>query len=113
MARAAVVPIRVSETERRFLYDEAKQVGLSLSSFVRLCALKRRMPPPPVPEVNRTLYQELCRIGNNLNQLARSLHEGRVGGAEPAILSLLLELKGLVKEVGMKVYGVENDRQTN
>ena len=107
MARNAVVPIRFSDEERQLLYEQAKSVGVSLSSFVRRAALKRRMPPPPVTEVNRESYQELCRIGNNLNQVTRAIHERRLGALETPTLALLIELRGLVKEVGMKVYGVE------
>jgi hypothetical protein len=107
MARTAVVPIRFSDEERKFLYEQASSVGLSLSSFIRRAALKRRMPPPPVPQINRDSYQELCRIGNNLNQVARAVHERRIQSSDGAFASLLTELGRAVKGVGMRVYGVE------
>ena len=113
LLRNAVVPIRFSVTERQLLYDQAKSVGLSLSSFVRRAALKRRMPPPPVAEINREAYRDLCRIGNNLNQVTRAVHEQRLNVVDSSTLALLIELRRLVKEIGMKVYGVVDDSETN
>ncbi len=107
MARKAVVPIRFSDEERALLYAQANAVGLSLSEFVRRSALKRRLPPPAASEVNRATYQELCRIGNNVNQALRAIHERKLTGVDRATLSLFSELRGLVKDIGMQVLGVE------
>ena len=103
MTRSAVVPIRFSTEERAQLYEAARQVSLTLSTFVRRVVLKRRMPPAGVGEVNRETYRELCRIGNNVNQLMRAVHEGRVPQVDP---NLLTELRVLVKEVGLQCLGV-------
>ena len=103
MARSAVVPIRVSPEERTQLYEAAKRFSVSLSEFVRRAALKLRMPAAAAPEVNRETYRELCRIGNNVNQLMRAVNEGRVGQVDPILLG---ELRDLVKEVGLQCLGV-------
>ena len=103
MARSAVVPIRVSPEERTQLYDAAKRLSVSLSEFVRRAALKLRMPPAAAPEVNRETYRELCRIGNNVNQLMRAINEGRAAGVDPKMLE---ELRALVKAVGLQCVGV-------
>lgn len=108
MARSAVVPIRFSEDERKSLFEQAKSFGVSLSEFVRRAALKRRMPPLPPPQLNRDIYQELSRIGNNLNQVTRKINEGAVS-VEPGLAATLTELKSVVKEVGLKVLGVGGD----
>lgn len=108
MARKAVVPIRYTTEERECLYEAARSVGLSLSEFVRRSALKRPLPKASSPEVNRETYRELCRIGNNLNQLMRAIHEGKVDGLDLAQLS---ELKALVKNIGLQTIGVSDDRQ--
>lgn len=106
MARSAVVPIRVSPEERLQLYEAAKRFSVSLSEFVRRAALKLRMPEPPVTEVNRETYRELCRIGNNVNQLMRAINEGRVSQVDP---NLLGELRALIKEVGLQCLGCVGD----
>jgi hypothetical protein len=64
------------------------------------------MPPLGVGEVNRETYRELCRVGNNVNQLMRAVHEGKVSGVDPKILE---ELRVLVKEVGLQCLGVVGD----
>lgn len=108
VARKAVVPIRYTTEERERLYGAARSVGLSLSEYVRRAALKRPLPKASAPEVNRDTYRELCRIGNNLNQLMRAIHEGRASGVD---LAQLTELKTLVKDVGFQTLGASDDRQ--
>jgi mobilization protein NikA len=103
MARSAVVPIRVSPEERLLLFEAAKRFSVSLSEFVRRAALKLRMPPPAVGEVNRETYRELCRIGNNVNQLTRAVNEGRVAQVDAHLLG---ELRALIKEVGLQCLGL-------
>lgn len=108
MTRKAVVPIRYTTEERERLYEAARSVGLSLSEYVRRAALKRPMPKASAPEVNRETYRELCRIGNNLNQLMRAIHEGRANSIDIVQLS---ELKTLVKDIGLQTLGILDDRQ--
>lgn len=112
MLRSAVVPIRFSKEERDSLLSQAKSYGVSLSEFVRRAALKRRLPPAPPPQINRDIYQELSRIGNNLNQVARKIHQGAVA-VELELVGTLTELKGVVKEVGMKVLGADRDSEAS
>ncbi len=111
MVKSAVVPIRFSKEERDSLFEQAKSFGVSLSEFVRRAALKRRLPPAPAPQINRDIYQELSRIGNNLNQVAKKIHEGAVS-VDLELIGTLSELKGVVKSVGMKVLGVSGDSET-
>jgi hypothetical protein len=68
-------------------------------------ALSRRLPPKPAPEVNQNTYQELARIGNNLNQFLRALHEGKIPFVNPASLTELMELKRVLKVIGLQVLG--------
>lgn len=101
--RTAVVPIRFTISEREHLRANANEARLSLSEWVRRAALQRRMPPTTVPAVNLDTYQELCRVGNNLNQLMRAIHsEGR---AIPEVITLLESLSLLVKTVGFQTIG--------
>lgn len=106
MVRSAVVPIRFSKEERDSLFEQAKNFGISLSEFVRRAALKRRLPPAPPPQINREIYQELSRIGSNLNQVAKKINQGAVS-VDLELVGTLSELRGVVKEVGLKVLGVE------
>ena len=106
MARSAVVPIRLTPEERDTLLARAREFRISLSEWVRRAALSRRPPPRPAPEVNLKTYQELARVGNNLNQLVRAIHRGEVA-AEALRLSELESLRALLKEIGLQVLGAD------
>ena len=108
MPRNAVIPIRVTSEERSLLKEAARAVNVSLSEFIRRLALKKRMPPVGVGKVNRETYSELCRIGNNLNQLVRAVNEGRALGVD---LNLLAGLRTCIKEIGFQTLGVQDDRE--
>jgi len=108
MARTAVVPVRLTPQERDELRRQAETHHVSLSDYIRRIALKRRMPPGCAPEVNRETYNQLRRVGNNLNQLAHSINSGsNPVGIDP---NLLGELRALVKEIGFQVLGASDDR---
>ena len=81
-----------------------------LAKESRLHALARRLPPPPVPEINRAIYSELARMGVNLNQLARAANEGRLDGLP---LSFLSSVKQYLLTVQRAVLGQLHDRQTD
>lgn len=61
-------------------------MGMPPARWLRIAALARRLPPPPVPAINRAIYSELARMGVNLNQLARAANEGRLDGLPPVLL---------------------------
>ena len=101
--RSAVVPVRLTPREQDVLRAAAKGCGISLSEFIRAAALKRRLPPPSVSEVNRRTYEELARIGNNLNQLVRAIHGRVVDGVDG---DLLQQLSDRVRTLALEVLGV-------
>jgi Bacterial mobilisation protein (MobC) len=98
--RTAVIPVRLTPTEHTHLKEVATTSRTTLSEFIRRAALKRRLPPPPVPEVNRQTYAELAKIGHNLNQLVRQLH-AKVEHALDLIViqNLATEVRVLAREV--------------
>ena len=106
MARTAVVPVRLTPEERDTLLARAREFRVSLSEWVRRAALARRPPPRPAPEVNLRTYQELARVGNNLNQLVRAIHRGEVP-ANSLQLSQLDHLRILLKEIGFQCLGAD------
>ena len=103
MARTAVVPVRLTPDERDRLKELARESKISLSDYVRRTVLSKRLPAKAAPEVNRQTYQELARVGNNLNQVARALNSGQAFGLDPKMLDALC---GLVKEIGLQCLGV-------
>ncbi|MTJ93558.1 MAG: MobC family plasmid mobilization relaxosome protein [Desulfovibrio sp.] len=77
-------------------------MGMSPAQWLRTAALSKRMPPPPVPEVNRKAYGELARLGVNLNQIAKAANAGRT--AVP--FGLLRELLSQIMCLQASLMGV-------
>lgn len=75
--RRKTIGVRVNEAEWQNLESKAKEMGMSPAQWLRVAALSRRLPAPPVPAANRESYAELARLAGNINQLARAAHERR------------------------------------
>lgn len=84
--------------------------GIGISKFIRALLLRSRplTPRPIVPQVNREVYIELSRLGRNLNQQTRVLHEALQNVPDqqtlersivPAYLAQLEALKVLLLEL--------------
>jgi predicted DNA binding CopG/RHH family protein len=97
--------VRLSDQDLILLDHKAKQAGLSFSAFLREAGLSRKMPKP-VPEVTLKTFLELGRIGNNLNQMLKLIHEGHFDVEVAEIIVELFDLVYLVRKE------VRNDRQT-
>ncbi|MCP4912932.1 MAG: MobC family plasmid mobilization relaxosome protein [Oligoflexia bacterium] len=100
--KKCVIPVRFTERERERLYELGKRHSLSLSSLIRRLSLKKRLPPARVQEINLKTYQELCRIGNNLNQLVRAVHQWQI---PDDYTEQFQELKSIIKKVSFEVIG--------
>jgi hypothetical protein len=102
--RVTTIGVRVSAAEYAALKLKAEQMGVSPAQWLRLAALSRRLPPPPVPAINREQYAELARLAGNLNQLAHLANEGR-----PVTVAdtLLRELVGEVGRLRLALLGAE------
>lgn len=100
--KKCVIPVRFTESERKHLYELGKNHSLSLSSLIRRLSIKKRLPPARVKEINLKTYQELCRVGNNLNQLVRAVHQWQI---PDDYSSQFLELKKVIKRLSFEVLG--------
>ncbi len=67
--KAARIDIRATPTEKAQLQVKAKALGMSLGEYLITAGLNRKMIEV-TKTIDKTLYLELCRQGNNLNQLA-------------------------------------------
>ena len=75
--RDVTIGVRVAPEELVTLKAKADAMGMTQAKWLREAALTRRLPSPPVPEINRAQYAELARLSSNLNQLTRIANEGR------------------------------------
>src|SRR5712691_11876653 len=91
--RAAIVPVRLTEGERDQLADVARDLGLSVSTYMRQVVLSRPLPPRravrPIPEVNRETYHALGGLAANVNAIARRMAERRREPGAPEVLEAL------------------------
>ena len=110
-------PLRLSPSERTALEQKAKSAGLKLSPYLREAGLNKTIAvkTKSVPEINRAIYVELGRVGNNINQITKAAHtsiqRGTGCNVNPTELSTLL---ALLKQIRLEVMAVstnaENDR---
>jgi hypothetical protein len=107
--RAAVVPVRLTEGERDQLADVARDLGLSVSTYMRQVVLSRPLPPRravrPIPEVNRETYHALGRLAGDLNTIARRMTEHRREPSSREVLEALELVARFVGSVRAEVLG--------
>lgn len=104
--RVATIGVRVSANELADLQAKAAELGVAPAQWLRLAAQTRRLPPMPVPAVNREQYVELARLSVNINMLAKHANSGKPVTVADELLkrlirevsSLRLELLGLKKK---------------
>lgn len=76
------VNVAMTPAEYARLRDHADRAGENLSAFMRAAALGKSIPtsaPSAQPIPDFETRQELRRIGNNLNQIAKAMNAGRDG----------------------------------
>jgi hypothetical protein len=103
-----MVRVRFTPVEKGRLDEITREMGLSLSGYIRRLVLDRPLPPRrpirPIPEVNQDLYVELRRIGVNLNRLAQRKSRAESPDRQE-ILPVLELLAGAVADITVKVIG--------
>ncbi|WP_306532619.1 plasmid mobilization relaxosome protein MobC [Geobacter sp.] len=102
------ITVRLSDEELVALFQKSQCLLVSPSTFLRMAGLSQNLPAP-LPEINLSTYQELGRIGNNLNQFLRLLHQQKVMAIPDEIF---VELSDLLRQVRVELKGKNDDRQT-
>jgi hypothetical protein len=107
--RVAIVPVRLTEGERDQLAEVARDLGISLSTYIRQAVLSRPLPPRravrPIPEVNRETYHALGRLAADVNAIARRMAERRREPGAPEVLEALELVTRFVGSVRAEVLG--------
>ncbi|OLP17445.1 hypothetical protein BST81_16785 [Leptolyngbya sp. 'hensonii'] len=98
------ITFRVDSRELKELAHRCFNQGMDQSEYIRCCVFGYPMPRPrPVmPQINRGIYIELGRVGNNLNQLTRAVHTAILKGQQP-ITSRVNEVMAIVQSTKQKV----------
>ena len=91
MAKAIRKTIRFTEDEYALIQQELDKAHISFSTFARSAILRKKIKLP----IERALLSELSRIGNNLNQIARSINQGE----KRLVLAELVAIESELKEL--------------
>ena len=107
--REAIVPVRLTKAERDQLAEVARDLGISVSTYLRQAALSRPLPPRravrPIPEVNRETYHALGRLAADVNAIARRMAERRREPGAPDVLEALELVTRFLGTVRAEVIG--------
>lgn len=90
-SRPKQIVIRVSENELKKIKNKVSKSKLTQNEYLIKAALDKKIL---VVDGLKDLNIELKRIGNNLNQLTKSVHEGKANCSKE-----LLEINEEMKEV--------------
>ena len=82
----ARINIRLTTKEKELLQRLAQAANMKLGKFLITAGLNSQSIKV-TPEINKSLYLELCRQGNNLNQLARLQNTLAASGQELELYS--------------------------
>lgn len=107
--RTKTVPIRFTPDEYEQICRKAEAVNLDFSKYIRQVALGQRLSPSPT-EITKKTYVELSRIGHNLNQLTKAIHQANKDGRVPQPDALpLVQLHRFLQQVQLQLAGVETE----
>ena len=103
--RSIIIRTRVTLDEVNWLGQCATYLGLSLSAYIRLVVLSRKLPPPPL---TREAINHLRVIGNELDQaiglLRWSSDQGKIEDEDPEYFEERCgRLFGLLKKLLVKL----------
>jgi hypothetical protein len=107
--RVAIVPVRLTAGERDQLAEVGRDLGISVSTYMRQVVLSRPLPPRravrPIPQVNRETYHALGRLVADINGIARRMAERRREAGAAEILEALELVTRFVGTVRAEVLG--------
>jgi hypothetical protein len=100
--RTSRLEVRLTPAEHQALRNCAKEAKLRPSAYVRASILGQ--VPRIVPAANPDIARALSRVGNNVNQIARSLNLR--SGEDPTrdeLVEAYRELRGLIRQTYLEL----------
>ena len=100
------VGVRFKPDDYERLDKKAKELGTNVSGLIRSAALDVPPAPPRRRLADKDLINQLSRLGNNLNQQTRLLHQLRHRDLLPEtapVLAVLEDVRELLDEVSRSV----------
>lgn len=105
--RTKQVLIRLTPDEYLRRSVDARKAGLSVSGLCEqlVCHGRIEVAPGPAP-LDPTLYAQLCRIGNNVNQIAHALN----GNLPPDVMHAYRQARDLLHLLGQLHHAQQQER---
>jgi Bacterial mobilisation protein (MobC) len=101
-----VLRVRVLPEDYAAAVAGAAALSLDLATYLRYLVLNRHIPAvAPAPTL--MMIRQLSRLGNNLNQLTRLVHTGRVS---PRLELLLEQIRDEINAFHRQLLGLDDDR---
>jgi hypothetical protein len=102
--RGVPVSVRFLPDERATVEHRAREVGLSLASFLRACGLgtpgpRARRSPPVNAEALGRATAALNKVGSNLNQVAHRLNAGDRSLTQHECFAALAEVRAALARI--------------
>ena len=93
--------VRLFPSEKQYLYDSAELNGMKPSEYVRELILNGGKVDKNKPQDRRDLINQIARIGNNVNQVARWVNTMETISQSDidCIMLYLKQIEVLMKEV--------------
>lgn len=108
--RQKTIGVRVNQQEWDTLKQKSQELGISPASFLRDTALKKRLPSPLAPELNRKAYAHLIHLASNINQLTRAVNSGN-NELKQQYLRIFEELKKAISQAQSQLLGLTADEE--
>lgn len=107
--KAIIVSFRLNVDRYLELANNAETLGMTIPQFIRKKISGSVLTKMRYAPIDRKVYVELSRIGNNINQLTKQAH---LGMRNPVHLEAQLkELKHLLDNLKSKI--IDNDRKAD
>lgn len=101
------ITCRLTLAEYNKLLQSADIAGLSMSDYLRILSTvePRKHRQAKSLKADPIVINQLARIGNNLNQIARDIHKTKIYNIQDNLLNLLM---GLDRELERILYDCKN-----
>jgi len=97
--RIIQVNIRLTKEENEIVCNYAEASAMTPSNWIRQKAFTGRFPAIKLSPINAALYRELHKIGVNLNQAIKAMHQGKQPNLVPILSTLLSQQKEIIKRL--------------
>lgn len=94
------VKVRLNLKEKKKLDSLISLTNKNSPEVIRSLLLNAKIPDPIKPMIDLQTYQELRRVGVNLNQWVKAIHQSKISEMDKHVLH---ELYGILKIVKSKI----------